>query len=161
MIAGELREGFRHARPDLYGMLGDGVRESVDGLVQRRCQRLDCELLKGLYQRMSEAMQSVAEATNAVALDIVQNLTHLLRGEFLMIEERDEVGDGPLKIDVVFPQSIVSIDEESLWRHRHPVHNTSLCDILRFRNSGLQSALNLSSMQALRALRLSPEPVYL
>src|SRR5882724_1148444 len=145
MIAGELRERFRHARPDLYGMLGDGVRESVDGLVQRRRQRLDRELLKGLYQRVSEAMQAVAEATNAVALNVVQNLTHLLRGEFLMIEERDEVGDGAFEINVVFPQSIVSIDEEGLWRHRHPVHNTSLCDILSFRSSGLQSALDLSS----------------
>jgi hypothetical protein len=31
-----------------------------------------------------------------------------------MIQERDEVGDGALKIDIVFPKSIVGINEQRL-----------------------------------------------
>jgi hypothetical protein len=31
-----------------------------------------------------------------------------------MIEKRNEVGDGPLKIDVVLPERVIGIDEECL-----------------------------------------------
>jgi hypothetical protein len=33
-----------------------------------------------------------------------------------MIEKRDEAGDGPLEVDVVFPQSVVGVNEESLGK---------------------------------------------
>src|SRR4051812_30967625 len=116
MDAGEMREGLRHARTNLYRMLRNCVRETVNSLVQSGRERLDSELFESQHQGMREAVQSVAEATDAVALDVVQDLTHLLGGELLMIQEGDEICDRSLEINVVLPQSIVGVDKKGLWR---------------------------------------------
>jgi hypothetical protein len=36
-----------------------------------------------------------------------------------MIQERNEICDGPLEIDVVLPERIVSVDQQSLLLKRH------------------------------------------
>ena len=95
-------------------MAGDGVGESVDGFVQSGGERLDRQALEGLDQRMRETVQPVAMADDGLALHLVQHFAHLLGRVFVMIQERDEVGDGALKVDVVLPQRIVGIDEQRL-----------------------------------------------
>ena len=63
---------------------------------------------------MREAVQSVAVSHDGLALHLVQHLAHLLGSVLVVIQERDEVGDGALKVDVVFPQRIVGIDQQRL-----------------------------------------------
>lgn len=47
-------------------------------------------------------------------LDVVETLADLLRAVDAMIEIGDEGGDGPLKVDIVLPQRVVCIDQQSL-----------------------------------------------
>ena len=32
-----------------------------------------------------------------------------------MIQERDEVGNRPLEVDVVLPERVIGVDEQRLW----------------------------------------------
>ncbi len=59
-------------------MAGNGMGESIDGLVQCRGKRFDCQALEGLDQRMRETVQPVAVADDGLALHLVQHFTHLL-----------------------------------------------------------------------------------
>src|SRR5438445_12994590 len=108
-------------------MLCDSVGEPVNRFVQGGSQRLDGELLEGLHQSMGEAMQAVTQTADAIELHVVQDFAHLLGSKFLMIDDRDEVGDRPLAVDVVLPYRVVVVDEQNLWRERHFAHGTSLC----------------------------------
>ena len=63
---------------------------------------------------MREAVQPVAVGDDDSAFHLVQHLAHLLRRVLAMIQERNEAGDGALKIDVVFPQRVVGVDEQRL-----------------------------------------------
>ena len=63
---------------------------------------------------MGEAVQAVAMSKDIFALNVVQDETHLFGRVLLVIEKRDEFGDGTLEVDVVLPKRVVGIDEQSL-----------------------------------------------
>src|SRR6476469_9075748 len=63
---------------------------------------------------MCKAVHSIAVPDDAVAFDVVQHAAHLLRRVVLVVQELDEVGDGTLEVDVVFPERIVSINQQVL-----------------------------------------------
>ena len=90
--------------------------EPVDLRVQLGCDRTNAEPLKRMYKSMGKAMQTVAMRHDAFPLHIVENPTHLLGRELMVVEERNEVRDGPLKIDVVLPERVVSVEEEGLGK---------------------------------------------
>ena len=90
------------------------MRESVDGLVQGRGERLDRQALEGLDQRMCEAVQPVAVADDGFAFHLIQHFPNLLGAVLMVIQERDKAGNGTLKVDVVFPKRIVGVDEKTL-----------------------------------------------
>jgi hypothetical protein len=79
-----------------------------------RIKRFDRQALEGLDQRMSETVQPVAVAHDGLALHLVQHFTHLLARVLVVIQKRDEAGNGALKVDVIFPKRIVGIDEQRL-----------------------------------------------
>jgi hypothetical protein len=56
---------------------------------------------------------------NILSLDLVQDFAYLLRRVLVMVEKRDEVRNGTLEIDVIFPERVVSVDQESLLKYRH------------------------------------------
>ncbi len=86
----------------------------IDLRVQLGRDRDDAQALKRIDQRMRKAVQAVSVLYDAFALHIVEHLAHLLGRELVMIEERDEAGDGALEIDVVLPERVVGVDEEGL-----------------------------------------------
>ena len=47
-------------------------------------------------------------------LDAVEVPTYLFGGVDAVVEVGDETGDGTLEVDVVFPEGIVSVDEQGL-----------------------------------------------
>jgi hypothetical protein len=51
---------------------------------------------------------------DALAFHIVQNFADLFRRELMMIQERDEPRDRPLEVNIVLPERVVGVDEESL-----------------------------------------------
>src|SRR5579859_7570211 len=90
------------------------MRESADSFVQSGSERLDCQTLEGLHQRVTEAVQSVAVTDNALALDVIQHFAHLPRGILMMVQKRNEIRDGALEVNVVLPERVIGIDEQRL-----------------------------------------------
>ena len=95
-------------------MIGDLVGKAVNALVQLGRDRIDRELLEGLHQRMGEAVQAVSVLDDGVALHVVQHQANLLGRVFAMVEERDELRDRALEINVVLPERVIGVDEQSL-----------------------------------------------
>jgi len=95
-------------------MIGDRVSEAVNLRVQLRRNRLHAEPLERIHQRVGEAMQAIAVGHDAFALHIVENLAHLLGRKFVVVEKGNKLGDRALKVDVVFPERIVGVDEKGL-----------------------------------------------
>src|SRR5947207_97005 len=97
-------------------MVGDRVGKAVDLRMQLRRDRLDAQALKGVNQRVRETVQSIPVLHDAFALHLVEHLAHLLGRKLVVIQKRNKASDGPLEIDVVLPERVVSVDEESLGR---------------------------------------------
>ena len=95
-------------------MAGNGVGKSVDSFVQGRGQRFDGQAFEGRDQRVRKTMQAVAVADDGLALHLVQHLAHLLRSVLVVIQKRNKVSDGALKVNIVFPECIVGIDQQGL-----------------------------------------------
>jgi hypothetical protein len=51
---------------------------------------------------------------DALALHIVENFAYLLGGKLVMIEKRNKLRDGALKVNVILPERVVGVDEEGL-----------------------------------------------
>src|SRR5215472_10690401 len=84
-----------------------------------RRHRLLCQPLEGLDQRMSKAMRAVAAFQNGFAFYLIQKQPDLGGGHLLMVQPAHELRNRPLEVDVVLPQRVVGIDEESLGGDWH------------------------------------------
>jgi hypothetical protein len=51
---------------------------------------------------------------DAFALDVIKDFADLFGREFVMIQEFDKARNGALEVDIVLPESVVGVDEESL-----------------------------------------------
>ena len=65
------------------------------------------------------------------ALNIVQCVAHLDWRILVVVQVADEGGNRPLKVDLVFPKSVVGVDEQGLPRRELRVHSKSHKDYLR------------------------------
>src|SRR5437764_11706507 len=92
----------------------DHVREGTNLVAKFRGNRLFAEALERVDQRVSEAVQAVSVLDDAFALDIVKDFANLLGTERVMIEEGNETRNRALEVDVVLPERVVGVDEESL-----------------------------------------------
>jgi hypothetical protein len=90
------------------------LREADDLLVELRRDGNRAEALERIDQRMGEAAQAVSVLDDTFTLDVVENFPDLLGLEFVMVQECNEACDRALKVDVVFPERVVGIDEKSL-----------------------------------------------
>src|SRR3954465_15261817 len=95
-------------------MIRDRVCEAVDLRMQFGRDRLRTQAFERIHQRMGKTVKAVSVLHDAFALYVVKHFTHLLRRERVVIEKRNEASDGTLEINIVFPEGIVCIDEESL-----------------------------------------------
>src|SRR5260370_4055841 len=133
MARAEVCQSLFDACNDLDRMLGDGAGESMNGLVQRGGERLDRKALEGHNQGLQKAVQVVSMLADSFVLYFIEFFPDLFRRELVMIEKRDEICDSPLKIDVVFPECVVGINEQGLWfgeRHAKSMINRKLATIL-------------------------------
>ena len=71
-------------------------------------------MLESGDERPAKAVQPVAVGTNGGVFDMVEVVTDLFGSVDAMVEVRDEAGDGSLEVDVVFPESVVGVDEQGL-----------------------------------------------
>src|ERR1700686_5858530 len=112
----QVLEGFGDFGQNLERMICDGVSKAMNLGMRLSRDRHNAQALKSIDERMRETVQPVTVLQNAVALDVVEHLTHPFRRELVMIQKRDEASDGPLEVDVVFPERVVGVDEKSLGR---------------------------------------------
>src|SRR5258707_4896153 len=95
-------------------MASDGMRNTVDLRMQLRRNRLPTQPLKRIHQRMRKTVKPVAMLHDALTFHIVDHFPNLLGRKFVMIQKRNKPDDGPLEINIVFPESIVGVDEKGL-----------------------------------------------
>ena len=110
----EILQGFGHAGENFNRMPGDLVGKAANAFVQAGRDRIDGKPLEGLNQRMREAVQAVAVPNDRFSLNVVQHHPNHFGRVFAMVEERNELGNRPFEIDVVFPERVIGIDEQSL-----------------------------------------------
>src|SRR5215831_14644709 len=72
---------------------------------------------------MREAVRPIAAFQDGLTLHLVQKRLHLLRRKVLMVQALDEVGNGLVKVNVVFPERVVGVNEESLRNHSQKIYH--------------------------------------
>src|SRR5690242_7773168 len=101
---GEMLKRLRNSRDDLDWMLSNSKRKRVNLLAQLRRQGFDAQTFECLAERVGKAANAVSVRLDRFPLDFVEPLPDLLRREFAMVEERDEVCNRTLEVDVVLPE---------------------------------------------------------
>src|SRR5947209_12415535 len=119
MSRAEVSERLRNPRHELDRLLGYSACDSMDSLVQSWSDGLNRKPLEGVDQRNHETLQPIAVLLDPFSFHLVQDLAHLLRRKFLMVQKRNEAGDGPLEINIVFPERVISINEQGLAHRFH------------------------------------------
>jgi hypothetical protein len=72
---------------------------------------------------MGKAMRPVTMLKNVFPLHIIQEQTDFLRAQMLMVQPLDEIGNGALKINIIFPEGIVAVDKEGLRNHSQKIYH--------------------------------------
>ena len=73
------------------------------------------QVLIGLLQVASEIFAAVAVDLRAGQFDLIQDFAHLRRAERRMAEKVDEVIEGALKVDVIFPKRVIGVEDQLLF----------------------------------------------
>jgi hypothetical protein len=114
VTSGEIGESWGDVRKEFDLLVGDGLGEALDAAVFLGCERDVGELLETGDKRAAKAMETVAVGMDGGVLDAVEVVTDFFGSVDAMIEVGDEAGDGPLEVDVVFPEGVVCVDEQRL-----------------------------------------------
>jgi hypothetical protein len=117
MFPGEISKSLGNLGEKFDGVIFDLVGEADYLLVEFGSDWNWAEFLERVHESVGKAVEAVSVLDDAFALDVVEDLADLLGRKFVMIQEFDEVRDGALEVDVVLPESIVSVDEESLGQN--------------------------------------------
>src|SRR5579864_87340 len=72
---------------------------------------------------MRKAVRSIAALQHGFAFNLIQKFSDFVRRKMLMVQPLNEVGNRLVKVDVVFPERIVSVDEESLRNHSQKIYH--------------------------------------
>jgi hypothetical protein len=114
VAGGEVGEGWGDVGEELDLLVGDGLGEAFDAAVLLFGEGDVGELFEAGDERAAEAVQAVAVGEDSVMLDAVEVAANLFGGVDAVVEVGDEAGDGAFEVDVVFPERVVSVDEQGL-----------------------------------------------
>ena len=114
VAGGEVGEGGCYVGEEFDLLVGDGLGEALDAAMLLFGERGVGELLEAGDEGAAKAVQAVAVGEDGGVLDMVEVAADLFTGVDAMIEVGDEAGDGALEVDVVLPERIVGVDEQSL-----------------------------------------------
>src|SRR5262245_44437228 len=84
---------------------------------------------------MSKTMRAVAAFQNGFAFYLIQKQADLVGSHLLMVEPAHELRDGSLEVDVVLPQRVVGIDEQSLGTGNEGRHRVCILTAKPYRRS--------------------------
>ena len=114
MTRGKFGQGVSDARKQFDLGLRDRVGEGHNALMPFGGDGGGRKMLETGHQGLSKALQSIAMSSNCAMLDTVQMLAHLSDGMDPVIQIGDEGTDGAFEVDIVLPQRVVGVEEESL-----------------------------------------------
>ncbi len=114
MAGGEVGESFFDFGEEFDLLLGDGLGEGFDAAVFLFSDGLVGELLEAGDEGSAEAVETIAVGEDGGLLNGIEVAADLFGSVDAVVEVRDEAGDGALEVDVVFPEGVVSVDEQGL-----------------------------------------------
>ena len=112
----EVGEGGLDVGEELDLLIGDGASEAFDAAMLVVGEGDVGELLEAGDERLSKAVQTITPGKDGGVLDPVEVAANLFGGVDAVIKVGDEAGNCPLKVDVVLPERVVGVDQESLLR---------------------------------------------
>ena len=114
VTGGEVGEGGCDVGEQFDLVVGDGLGEAGDALMLLRSDGGVRELLEAIDERAAEALEAVAVGGDGGVLALIKVVADLCGGVDAMVKVGDEGGDGALEVDVVFPERVVGVEQQSL-----------------------------------------------
>src|SRR5215831_6983799 len=114
MLLRQICKGIRNFRQKFDRVVFNLLRKACHLLVELGCDRERAEPFESVDERVREAVEAVSVLDDALAFDVVEDFADLVGLELVMVQEFDKARDRTLKVDVVFPERVVGIDEKSL-----------------------------------------------
>ena len=117
MAFGEIGERFGNAVED-FGWCALEVDDAIVNFGKRfALGQMLGELHVGFFERTAEAADAVAVLADIFAFGLVEDVADIGAGESAGFDESDEVLDEVLEENIVFPEGVVGVDEESVASH--------------------------------------------
>ncbi len=117
MAFGEVGERFRNTVEDFWRRALE-VDDAVVNFGKRFAfGEMLGELHVGFFERTAEAANAVAVLADIFAFGFVEDVADVGAGETARFDESDEVLDEVLEENIVFPERVVGVDEESVASH--------------------------------------------
>jgi hypothetical protein len=110
----EIYERLADVREKFNLVVCDGIGKTQDMAMLLVRHRSVGKLLIAVKERASKAAEAIPVSRDRGMLTAVQMLTDFNRRMDLVVEKGDEGGNSTLEINVVFPEGVVGIDEQSL-----------------------------------------------
>jgi hypothetical protein len=122
----QIRQRLGHVLDHFHRLLEDRFREAHHRLQVVRRKGALGKLRIALAKIPAEVRRAIAVDLRVDALDVVQHIPHLLRRHRRMREEAGELIERALEVDVVFPERVVSVDDEVLACHAPYLRSVNL-----------------------------------
>jgi hypothetical protein len=111
---GKLGQRLGNAGQKLDVLIRDGLREAQDSRVLFGSYRFSRQTLEAHDEGLPETGEPVSIGQGGFTLHLIQFFANLFTRVFVMIQVGDEGCNGALKIDIIFPEGVVGIDEKRL-----------------------------------------------
>ena len=116
MAGRECGKRLSHTGKQLDLVLIDGGGEFEDTLMLLVRKGRAGELFEASDQRSPKAKKAISMCSDRGMLTVIEMFTDFGGRMTLVVEIRDERGDCSLEVDVIFPERIVSINQQSVAR---------------------------------------------
>ena len=117
MAFGEVGERFGNAVEDFWWRAFE-IDDAIMNFGERfALGQMLGKLHVGLFERTAEAANAVAILADIFAFGFVEDVANIGAGESIGFDESDEVLDEVLEENIVFPEGVVGVDEESVAAH--------------------------------------------
>src|SRR5271155_2049684 len=117
MMPREISQRFRHSIQDMWRRVLHHADQLVNPLHHVALGWVSGQLHVGIFERALEASHSIAMLPNIPPLRLIQNMPRIFARVTKRLHPRNEFLDGLLEENIVLPERIVSINQESLPRH--------------------------------------------
>src|SRR3984957_18861622 len=117
MMLREVRKGLRNAIEDVRRSGFQFYRHPFDLLHDFAPRRIPGQLQVCIFERTPKAAHSITVLADVAALGFIEDVAYVFARIAKMFELGNEVLDGLLEKNVVFPERVVRINQKRVSRH--------------------------------------------